>query len=206
MPASTHALRRATGLETRRGTQVATGHRRLCTPARAANRAVRHPLALSQSHALLRESRRSARPTARGTHRVLPLTFCPIAHEQINNALSILSQQPNARPQLLIRCSTQSNQILIQPYPDEETRQKLAAAGLDAQAETMEERLGGAVFRIRPSSFFQTNTPQAEKMARMVLNGLLAHIPAGEQRALTIVDAYCGVGTFALLLARHVGK
>jgi len=144
--------------------------------------------------------------TARGTHRVLPLTFCPIAHEQINNALSILSQQPNARPQLLIRCSTQSNQILIQPYPDEETRQKLAAAGLDAQAETMEERLGGAVFRIRPSSFFQTNTPQAEKMARMVLNGLLAHIPAGDWRALTVVDAYCGVGTFALLLARHVGK
>src|SRR6266849_3766189 len=37
---------------------------------------------------------RSGQPglTARGTHRVLPLISCPIAHEQINRALSILSQ------------------------------------------------------------------------------------------------------------------
>ena len=144
--------------------------------------------------------------TARGTHRVLPLASCPIAHEQINNALSILSQQPNARPQALIRCGANSRQMLIQPFPDEATRQKLIEVGLDVQAETMEEQLCGATFRIRPSSFFQTNTPQAEKMARMVLGGLLPQAATGETQNLTVVDAYCGVGTFALLLARHVGK
>ncbi len=44
--------------------------------------------------------------TARGTHRVLPLTSCPIAHDDINRALHIFSQQLNERPQLLIRSGT----------------------------------------------------------------------------------------------------
>jgi 23S rRNA (uracil1939-C5)-methyltransferase len=70
----------------------------------------------------------------------------------------------------------------------------------------MEEFLAGETFRIRPSSFFQTNTAQAEKMARMVLDGLLASGEQPENRRLTIVDAYCGVGTFALLLARRAGR
>lgn len=141
--------------------------------------------------------------TARGTHHVLPLTSCPIAHDDINHALHIFSQQLNERPQLLIRCGTVTHQMLVQPHPQPEVIEQLAAVGLDVHTDTMEEQLAGETFRIRPSSFFQTNTAQAEKMAQMVLNGLL-----GEEHThpLTIVDAYCGVGTFALLLARHVGK
>jgi 23S rRNA (uracil1939-C5)-methyltransferase len=158
---------------------------------------------------------RSGQPglTARGTQRVLPLASCPIAHEQINHALGVLSALPNERPQLLIRCGAATGQILIQPHPEPNVAQQLAEAGLDLHSETMEERLGGETFRIRPSSFFQTNTKQAEKMVRMVMDGLLNS--TGEcqdsaqqihQHPITIVDAYCGVGTFALLLARHVDK
>ena len=143
--------------------------------------------------------------TARGTHRVLPLTSCPIAHEDINVALGVLSQVPNERPQVLVRCGTATGQMLIQPQPRPEVIEQLSAVGLDIRADTMEEKLGGETFRVRPSSFFQTNTAQAEKMAQMVLNGLL-HWQNSDGRSLTIVDAYCGVGTFALLLARHVGK
>lgn len=141
--------------------------------------------------------------TARGTHRVLPLENCPIAHEQINCALEVLCQHPNARPQVLIRCGTTTNQMLIQPYPAQEVHEELASAGLDIHADTMEETLGGETFRIRPSSFFQTNSAQAEKMAQMVLDGLLNR---QDNHSLTIIDAYCGVGTFALLLAPHVEK
>jgi 23S rRNA (uracil1939-C5)-methyltransferase len=153
---------------------------------------------------------RSGQPglTARGSHRVLPLTACPIAHERINQALQVLSQQPNARPQVLIRCSAVSNQVMIQPTPTPAVAQQLTDAGLDLHSETMEEELGGKLFRIRPSSFFQTNTAQAEKMARMVIAGLLqtAALPAGPARPMTVIDAYCGVGTFALLLAPYVNK
>jgi 23S rRNA (uracil1939-C5)-methyltransferase len=150
---------------------------------------------------------RSGQPglTASGSHRVLPLTMCPIAHEQINHALSIVSQRTNPRPQVLIRCGTATRQMLIQPQQPPEVAQQLTQMGITLCNETMEERLGGATFRIRPSSFFQTNTAQAEKMAQMVLDGLLS---AREQpdRPLTVVDAYCGVGTFALLLSRQVTR
>jgi 23S rRNA (uracil1939-C5)-methyltransferase len=133
--------------------------------------------------------------------------------------------------------------MLIQPRPAPEIAQRLSEAGIDVCTETMEEVLAGETFRIRPSSFFQTNTAQAEKMVQMVLDGLLckggggADVGRGPLRSpsnyhsvadvgmrplsspsvgdnsaplpvhpLTIVDAYCGVGTFALLLARHVDK
>jgi 23S rRNA (uracil1939-C5)-methyltransferase len=155
--------------------------------------------------------------TARGTHRVLPLTSCPIAHEYINRALSIFNTVPNKRPQLLIRCGAATGQMLVQPHPTPQVTEQLTKAGLDVRSETMEERLAGETFRIRPSSFFQTNTAQAEKMARMVLHGLFDHdmtcrgpidrAPCESPRhPMTIIDAYCGVGTFALLLAHHVSK
>jgi 23S rRNA (uracil1939-C5)-methyltransferase len=148
--------------------------------------------------------------TARGSHRVLPLESCPIAHEYINTALAVLSQRDNPRPQVLIRCGSATRQMLLQPAQQPEVIEQLAAAGLDVRDDTMEEILAGETFRIRPSSFFQTNTAQAEKMARMVLNGLLGADQVSSEafisHPLTVVDAYCGVGTFALMLARHVEK
>lgn len=147
--------------------------------------------------------------TARGTHRVLPLTACPISHEHINQALPILAQQRNPKPQVLMRCAAGNPQILIQPAQPETITEQLSALGLELCSETMEEQLASATFRIRPSSFFQTNTAQAEKMAQMVLHGLLTAAsaqPIVNTKAMTVVDAYCGVGTFALLLARHFGK
>ncbi len=74
----------------------------------------------------------------------------------------------------------------------------------------MEEQLGGAAFRIRPSSFFQTNTAQAEKMLSMVVRGLLEGVDEEtreqQRQAATLVDAYCGVGTFSRILARYASK
>jgi 23S rRNA (uracil1939-C5)-methyltransferase len=138
--------------------------------------------------------------TAKGSHRVLPLVSCPIAHEQINRALGVLSAVSNERPQVVLRCGDATGQLMMQPAPTPETMAQLAEADLDVRTDTMEEMLAGETFRIRPSSFFQTNTVQAEKMIAMVLQGLLGE----SEQPLTVVDAYCGVGTFSLLLARHV--
>ena len=151
---------------------------------------------------------RDGRPglTARNSHRVLPLTNCPIAHEKINQALEIISHHVNPRPQVVLRSATSNPQLLVQPAPSAEVEHELAQAGLEVCSETMEETLAGHSYRIRPSSFFQTNSTQAEHMARMVLAGLLSELAPAQARTMTVVDAYCGVGTFAALIAPHVAR
>jgi 23S rRNA (uracil1939-C5)-methyltransferase len=59
------------------------------------------------------------------------------------------------------------------------------------------ERLGDLDFRISANSFFQTNSSQAERLYRGVLDvaGLI-----GEE---TVYDLYCGTGTITLFLARY---
>jgi 23S rRNA (uracil1939-C5)-methyltransferase len=61
------------------------------------------------------------------------------------------------------------------------------------------EELGGPRFAIRLETFFQTNTAQAERMAAFAVE--MADLRGGER----VVDLYCGVGTFALLLAGRAG-
>jgi 23S rRNA (uracil1939-C5)-methyltransferase len=138
--------------------------------------------------------------TARGTSRVLPLTRCDIAHERINDALAILARHESPRPQALVRYGVATGQMLLQPAPTGELRAELVALGVELRDEEFEEELAGQRFRIRPSSFFQTNTAQANVMARLALEAL----PSGA--AVTLVDAYCGVGTFTGLMATRAGR
>ncbi len=138
--------------------------------------------------------------TAYGTHRVIPLAHCPIAHPLINAALAALSQVENPRPQVLLRCGAHTGELLAQPAPEGERAAALAAAGIMPRADGLREQLHDLTFAIRPSSFFQTNTAQAEVMADLVL----AAVPAGPDA--TVADAYCGVGTFAALLATRAGS
>ncbi|MCL6633515.1 MAG: 23S rRNA (uracil(1939)-C(5))-methyltransferase RlmD [Alicyclobacillus herbarius] len=62
------------------------------------------------------------------------------------------------------------------------------------------ERIGGLEFLISPQSFFQVNTQQARRLYDQVLH--LAQVGAGD----TVLDAYCGTGTMALLLAGQVAR
>jgi 23S rRNA (uracil1939-C5)-methyltransferase len=64
----------------------------------------------------------------------------------------------------------------------------------------IEERLGGVTYRIGLETFFQTNTAQAERMCAIALD--LADARPDD----VVVDVYCGVGTFALLLAPRVRR
>jgi 23S rRNA (uracil1939-C5)-methyltransferase len=137
--------------------------------------------------------------TLRGSRHVLPLAQCPIAHPHINAALEAFAGEALLRPQALVRCGDATGQVLIQPPPSDAVRRRLAAQGLEVRDDTLEERLLDVPFHIRPSSFFQTNTRQANRMAELVLDRL----PRG--RDVTLVDAYCGVGTFARLMAAQAG-
>jgi 23S rRNA (uracil1939-C5)-methyltransferase len=61
----------------------------------------------------------------------------------------------------------------------------------------LEERLGGRVFRYSPRSFFQVNTAQAERLVAACVD------PQGDE---TLLDCFCGVGVFGLLLAGRVRR
>jgi len=62
------------------------------------------------------------------------------------------------------------------------------------------ERLGGRTFRVSADSFFQVNTAQAERLVEVALCYLA--LSGGE----TLLDVYCGVGTFALTVGRDAGR
>ncbi|PSP16228.1 MAG: 23S rRNA (uracil(1939)-C(5))-methyltransferase RlmD [Cyanobacteria bacterium QS_8_64_29] len=62
------------------------------------------------------------------------------------------------------------------------------------------ERLAGLEFRLTPETFFQINTEVAEQL----LNATMAKLQP--QARETLLDAYCGVGTFTLPLAAKVQR
>ena len=61
----------------------------------------------------------------------------------------------------------------------------------------LEEEFAGLRFQLQPTTFFQVNTTQAERLLAEVQKELAL---TGEE---TIVDAYCGIGTFTLPLAKR---
>jgi 23S rRNA (uracil1939-C5)-methyltransferase len=59
------------------------------------------------------------------------------------------------------------------------------------------EQIGGLTFQVSASSFFQTNTVQAEQLFRLVVD---ATELSGDE---TVLDLYSGTGAISLLLARR---
>ena len=66
--------------------------------------------------------------------------------------------------------------------------------------DTIIDTIGDIAFAISPRSFYQVNPEQTEVLYREVLKA--ADLKGGE----TVVDAYCGIGTISLFLARHARR
>ncbi|MDX1739647.1 MAG: 23S rRNA (uracil(1939)-C(5))-methyltransferase RlmD [Rhodothermales bacterium] len=65
---------------------------------------------------------------------------------------------------------------------------------------SIRERIGDFEFTVRPQSFFQTNTLQAERLYRVARD--LAELQSDD----TLYDLYCGAGTIALFLSPFVRR
>ncbi len=57
----------------------------------------------------------------------------------------------------------------------------------------------GAEFEIAPKSFYQVNTPQAEKLYKQAAE-------FAEPRGKTLLDLYCGIGTIGLSMAKYAAR
>ena len=130
----------------------------------------------------------------RRTHRFVPIDYCYLVHPWINHTLALLQGRCGETTQLSFRYGARTGKWLLQP-----TLQSPDIPLQSGQTHYQEELLGRP-FRISSPSFFQVNTPQAEALTLVIKEQLRL---SGRE---VLVDAYAGVGTFAMLLAPYVQK
>ena len=67
-----------------------------------------------------------------------------------------------------------------------------------AGSDSIKERFCGTVLQLSSTTFFQINTPQAERIVTILADWLQEHAPQSQ-----VIDAYCGIGTISLPLAQR---
>lgn len=65
---------------------------------------------------------------------------------------------------------------------------------------TIEDQLLGIDFKISPLSFYQVNPQQTERLYQLAIDQ--AELDGSQ----TVIDAYCGIGTISLAVAKHAKK
>ena len=125
----------------------------------------------------------------RELRRHVDIDECLLMAPWINQALAALQGHAAETTQLSLRYGINTESWMLQP-----TLQNMDVPMASGQKHYTESLLGHT-FRVSSPSFFQVNTHQAERVAQMVIDALAL---TGRE---TVVDAYAGVGTFAVLVA-----
>ena len=130
----------------------------------------------------------------RETRRFVRIDRCMLMHDGINGLLAQLQDRCGETTQLAIRAGRETGDYLVQPPL------KNPAVSLATGQKRYRESVGGRQFQVASPSFFQVNTEQAAQLVdtvRMALN---------LQGTETLLDAYTGVGAFAILLSPYAKK
>ena len=134
----------------------------------------------------------------RETRRFVRIDHCMLMRPGVNRILEHLQDRCQETTQLSIRAGADSaessDEYLVQPPLLNPA--VTVATGQKRYVETV----GESRFYVSSPSFFQVNVEQAAQAAEVVREGL----QLGPDDVL--LDAYTGVGTFAVLLAPHVGR
>ena len=130
----------------------------------------------------------------RETHRFVKIDTCMLMHPGINKLLGDLQGHCSETTQLSIRAGEDTGDYLVQPTL------KSTDIPIVTGQKHYRDSIQGVEFRVASPSFFQVNNKQASNMALVVKDALSLK---GTE---VLLDAYAGVGTFAILLAPYASK
>jgi 23S rRNA (uracil1939-C5)-methyltransferase len=117
---------------------------------------------------------------------LLKVEECPVADPWSNDLLSALQGKGAGPHQIQIRRDPSTGRFLIAP--------EIAELEVESGQDNYVQTLTGREFQVSVPSFFQVNHPQAERMVGLIAEAL-------PERARLMVDAFAGVGTFAVAFA-----
>ena len=129
------------------------------------------------------------------TRKFVRVDDCMLMDPEINGILNALQGRCQETTQVSIRYGVNTGERIIQP-----TLHSGEVTVPSGQSHYREKLFDHRPLRIASPSFFQVNTKQAEEIIRLAR----ARLELGGNELL--VDAYAGVGTFAVLLAAHVRR
>lgn len=128
------------------------------------------------------------------TRRFLRIEECLLMDEPINKTLKLVQDRMDGQTQMSIRVGSNTGSMLVQP------RMSISGLGVVTGEQHYEEEVRGTRFRVAASSFFQVNTGQLSRAVDEVRE--LLDLSGSE----VMIDAYCGVGVFAVLVAPYVRR
>ncbi len=128
------------------------------------------------------------------TRRFFRIEECLLMDEPINKTLKLVQDRMDGQTQMSIRVGSNTGSMLVQP------RMSISGLGVVTGEQHYEEEVRGTRFRVAASSFFQVNTGQLSRTVDEVRE--LLDLSGSE----VMIDAYCGVGVFAVLVAPYVRR
>jgi 23S rRNA (uracil1939-C5)-methyltransferase len=148
------------------------------------------------------------------THRVVPVDDCLIADPLLEDLWAALDMEWPQLHRLSLRCGSATGDLMavfeLDHYEDFDIHVDFAVSCVillaDGEAvvlmgdSVLIDSVAGHDFHISAGSFFQVNTAGAEALVSLVPGYL---DPQGHE---TLVDLYCGVGLFGLVMADSVGR
>lgn len=126
------------------------------------------------------------------SRRFVRIDECAIMDERINETLSQLQGRLNRMTQFSIRVGSNTGDTIVQPLLPAEIQD------VPSGRQKYVEEVQGAKFQVAASSFFQVNTAQLSVVVDEIVS--ILKLDGND----TLVDLYCGVGTFARLLSPYV--
>jgi 23S rRNA (uracil1939-C5)-methyltransferase len=148
------------------------------------------------------------------SHDVIPIEECHILEPPVEQLWRELDVELPDLDEVALRAGVHTGEqmVVFQLKSDEAPQAEIdlpvnAVAALADGSEHVlsgdpyfHERLNGHVYQVSATSFFQVNTRMAERLVTLVVETSQFTVST------RVLDAYCGVGTFALALAPHVAR